>query len=250
MSVKFVGLLLLAFQTPAFEVATVKPADPARMFIGDLMSYPGGRVVGIRCTLDNLVLEALGIHRYQLKGGPAWMRDERFDLDARSPASSVSAKSTLRRVSLNAEQRQMLLALLVDRFQLKYHREMREGPVYFLVRTRKKLKLEEPKHPDHLGGWAGDPEGGIFHGGGIAGDNISMPQLAARLGGYLERPVVDRTGHQGSYDFLVKYEPDDANPDVTSSILVSIQQLGLKLEAGKGPVETIVIDRAERPAGN
>lgn len=243
-------LTALAFQQPVFEVATVKPTPPEMRILGYLMSGPGGRVVGIRCPLELLLMTALDVRRYQLKGGSDWVHTEHFDIDARPPASSAASKSTLRRAPLNDEQRQMLLALLVDRFQLKYHRETQEGPVYYLVRTKKKLKLEEPKHPDHVGGWAGDPEGGIFGGGGIAGDNISMPQFAARLSGYLERPVVDRTGLQGSYDFLVKYDTDDATPDVTASILVSIQELGLKLESGKGPVETIVIDRAERPSGN
>lgn len=245
----WVLLAALAFQQPAFEVATVKPTPAATRIIGDLLSYPGGRVVGIRCPLEYLLMTALEVRRHQLKGGPAWMRDEYFDIDARPPAGSESSKSTLRRAYLNAEQRQMLLALLADRFQLKYHRETQVGPVYFLVRTKKPLKLKEPEHKDDRS-WAGDPDGGAFIGGGVAGQNVSMAEFAARLSGRLERPVIDRTGLSGSYDFKAPYNAGDQQPDVVASILISIQELGLKLEAGKGPVETIVIDRAERPSEN
>ncbi len=242
-------LAVLAFQIPAFEVATVKPTPAATRIIGDLFSYPGGRVVGIRCTPKQLVEEALQVRTYQVKGGPAWMRDEYFDIDARPPAGSKSSKSTVRRASLNAEQRQMLLALLADRFQLKCHRETQVGPVYFLVRTKKPLKLKEPEHKDDRS-WAGDPDGGAFIGGGVAGQNVSMAEFAARLSGRLERPVIDRTGLSGSYDFKALYNAGDEQPDVAASILISIQELGLKLEAGKGPVETIFIDKADRPSEN
>jgi uncharacterized protein (TIGR03435 family) len=241
--------LVLAFQAPSFEVATIKATPPETRIIGDLFSYPGGRVLGIRCSLKQLVEESLQVRTWQVKGDLTWMRDEHFDIDARPPAASQSSKSTLKRVNLNDEQRQMLLALLVERFHLKYHRETREGPVYFLVRTKKPLRLSEPEHKDWHG-WAGDPGNGVFGGGGVAGSNVSMTEFADRLSGSLERPVIDRTGIAGTYDFKAVYDAGDEHPDVTASILTSIQQLGLKLEPGKGPVETIVIDSAERPSGN
>jgi uncharacterized protein (TIGR03435 family) len=143
----------------------------------------------------------------------------------------------------------MLQTLLTDRFQLKFHRETREGPVYFLTRTNKKLKLTEAKDKTAYP-WAGNPGGGAFGGNGLAGINISMPLLVARLSRQLERPVADQTGLEGSFDFKIEYMSDDSHPDVTSSILTSIQELGLKLEAGKGPVDTIVIERVEKLAGN
>jgi uncharacterized protein (TIGR03435 family) len=150
---------------------------------------------------------------------------------------------------MNEEQRQMLQALLADRFQLKYHREEREGTVYFLTKTNKKLKLEPAKDKDAYP-WAGAPQGGGFGANGVAGTNITMPELAARLSRVLERPVIDRTGLDGSYDFKYEYSSDDGGGDRTTSILMSMQALGLKMESGKGPVRTIVIDRAEKPAGN
>jgi uncharacterized protein (TIGR03435 family) len=239
-------LSLLAFQT--FEVATVKPTPPEVRIIGDLVSMPGGRVLATRCQLEYLLQVALSVERFQIAGT---LPQEQFDIDARPPASSDSSKRTGRRVALNDEQKQMLLALLVDRFQLKYHRDTRQGPVYFLVRTNKKLKMEEAKNkgPD-ASPWVGSPNDGMIRGDGIAGVSISMALMASRLSGYLERPVLDRTGLEGTYDFKFEYTPDEAQPDVVSSILFSVQQLGLKLESGKGPAETIVVDRVERLSGN
>jgi uncharacterized protein (TIGR03435 family) len=128
---------LLAFQ-PAFEVASVKPTSPETRIIGDLVSNPGGRVVAIHRTLDFLVREALGVERFQTAGDSGWIGENAWDIDARPSANSEASKRTGKRSQLNEEQRQMLLALLNDRFQLKYHRETRQGQVYFLVRTSKK----------------------------------------------------------------------------------------------------------------
>jgi uncharacterized protein (TIGR03435 family) len=134
----------------------------------------------------------------------------------------------------------------VDRFQLKYHRETKQGPVDVLVKTNKTLKLDEANDKEAFP-WVGSPKsGGGFSGDGIAGTNASMELLALRLSPYLGRPVLDQTGIKGSFDF--KFEcPQD---ELVSSILFSIQQFGLKLEATKGPIETIVVDHAEKPSQN
>jgi uncharacterized protein (TIGR03435 family) len=150
---------------------------------------------------------------------------------------------------MNAEQRQMMQTLLAEQFHLKYHREEREGIVYFLVKTKKKLRLEPAKDKDAYP-WAGSPEGGMFAETGVAGTNITMAQLAARLSGALERPVIDRTGLDGAYDFRFEYAGDEAESGRATSILMSMQGLGLKLEPGKGPVQTMVIDHAEKPGAN
>jgi uncharacterized protein (TIGR03435 family) len=146
----------------------------------------------------------------------------------------------------------MLQTLLVDRFQLKYHRENREGPVYLLQKSNKALRLQDAKNKDDYP-WAGSNRGGAIDGDGIAGINISMPQLATRLSGYLHRPVLDQTGLTGSFDFKFEYESglsDDSRQDTISSIFTSVQGIGLKLESAKGPVETIVIDHVEKPSEN
>jgi uncharacterized protein (TIGR03435 family) len=241
---------MLAFQ-PAFEVATVKPTPPETRVVGYLGTYPGGRIRAINCTLEYLLSEAFDVRPFQISGGPNWIRTGGFDIDARPPADSKSihANPAMPKVPMNDEQRQMLQTLLVERFQLKYHRDEREGKVYFLIKTNKKSKLEPAKDKDAFP-WAGSPEGGGFGPNGVAGINITMPQLAARLSRALGRPVIDKTGIEGAYDFKSEYTADEANADRLTSILTSIQGLGLKLESGKGPVQTIVIDHLERPVEN
>jgi uncharacterized protein (TIGR03435 family) len=84
----------------------------------------------------------------------------------------------------------------------------------------------------------------------LAGKNISMPQLAKRLGRFMGRPVIDQTGLEGSFDFLYEQISDDPHPDVAAWIVTSVQALGLRLEASRGPVETIIVDHVERPSSN
>ena len=143
----------------------------------------------------------------------------------------------------------MLQSLLVERLQLKYHRETREGPVYLLVKGNKALKLVDSKDKN-VYPWAGGIRGGMIMGDGLAGINESMEDLAKRLSPYLGRPVLDRTGLSGSFDFRSEYSSDNVRPDVITMILASVQDIGLKLEASKGPVDGIVIEHAEKPSAN
>lgn len=244
-------IALLAFQQPAFEVASVKPMPPQAGVVNNMGTYPGGRIKCDGCWLSYLIMEAFDVRPFQVVGGPQWIREERFNVEARPPAGSPSshANPPLSKLPMIDEQRQMLQTLLAERFQLKYHRERREGTVYFLVKTNKKLKLDSPKDKDAYP-WAGAPQGGAFASSGIAGTNITMAQFASRLSQALDRPAIDKTGLDGPFDFKFEYLTDDANTDRTTAILMSVQALGLKLESGKGPVETVVIEAAGRPSGN
>jgi uncharacterized protein (TIGR03435 family) len=118
-----------------------------------------------------------------------------------------------------------------------------------LVKTNKPLKLNEPKEKDAYP-WSGSLRGGAPFSGGMSGINENMPDLARRLSRYLGRPVLDHTGLTGSYDFRTEYRPEGERPDVVSMIFTSLQELGLKLEASKGPIEAIVIEHAEKPSAN
>jgi uncharacterized protein (TIGR03435 family) len=235
---------------PAFEVASVKPSDPHQRFL-EMLTWPGGRITVTMYTLKQLMEEAFSVQPFQISGGPRWIDEDRYDIEARPPASSKSSKANppLSKLPPNDEQRQMLQALLVDRFQLKYHIETREGSVYSLMTGKKEPKLLKARNTDAFP-WAGGVRGGPFGADGIAGTNISMTQLATRLSQPLGRPVLDKTGIEGSFDFRSEYASDDPHPDVIASILTSIQGLGLKLESSRGPVETIVIDHAEKPSAN
>jgi uncharacterized protein (TIGR03435 family) len=239
-----------AANSPAFEVASVKLSTPAERIIG-LSTYPGGRITATNYTLEMLIEEAYSVQRFQISGGPRWIGDDRYSIVAKPPASSKSSKSNppYDKAPPNEEQRLMLQTLLADRFHLQLHRETKEGPIYILAMSNKELKLKPAKSADDFP-WVGGPEGGAISGSGMAGTNASMQLLATRLSPYLRRPVLDRTGLKGAFDFRLEITKDDSQPDVIASIFSSIQGLGLKLEAAKGPVETLVIDHAEKPAGN
>ena len=234
---------------PEFEVASVKPGTTAE--IGGFYTYPGGRVEARGCTLEYLIQIAFNIQGFQLSGGPAWIGAERYDIEAKPPASSLSSHSSppYRKAPPNDEQRRMLQSLLIGRFQLKYHPAAKEGPVYLLVRGKGQLRMTDSKDKDAYP-WSGGLGDGAISGDGLKGTNESMADLASRLSPYLGRPVLDRTGLSGSFDFLVEYPAGDARPDLISTIMGTVQALGLKLEVGRGPIDSIVIDRAEKPSAN
>jgi len=238
---------------PSFEVASVKTADMNGPGGVGLSTYPGGRIICSKCTLDILIRDAFDVEYFQVSGAPRWMNEDRFDVEAKPPASSESSKANpySPKAPPNEEQRQMLQSLLADRFQLRWHREAKDGPVYLLQRGKNALRIEEPKDRNAYH-WAGSNAGGSINGDGLAGTNISMPELAWRLSGWLQRPVLDQTGLTGSYDFKYQFSGNspDERPDPVFVLMDSVQAIGLKLEAGRGPVETIVIDKAEKPSTN
>jgi uncharacterized protein (TIGR03435 family) len=240
---------------PQFDVATIKPFGKSG--IAGILAYPGGRVFAGHLSLRDLLMFACGVQSYQVVGGPGWADANYFNIEAKPPDASLSARLNPSgpKQSISDEQRQMLLALLIERFQLKFHVESREGPVYLLERGTSDPKLNPPKDPNGFP-WVGGLEGGaITWGTGVAGQNISMPLLADRLSRYFERPVIDKTGITGSFDF--KFKTNDLDPtvpvtrdDVISSIFTSIKGIGLKLVPAKAPITTIVIDHAEQPSPN
>jgi uncharacterized protein (TIGR03435 family) len=236
---------------PEFEVASLKPSNPKRSGGVGWLTYPGGRVVIGHSTLEMLIEFAFDVHAFQISGGPGWINDDQYDIEARAPATSKSSKAnpSSPKAPLSDEQRQMLQALLIDRFHLKFHRSTREGTVYVLVVGNKELKLTERKDKGDFS-WVGSPRGGAINGDGMAGENISMPVLATRLSRYLGHPVLDKTRLKGFFDFKFEYASDDANADVIASIFTSVQGIGLKLKTAKGPVETIFIDHVDKPSEN
>ena len=236
---------------PSFEVASIKLSNSRQGAPIGLFVYPGGRIRASLCTFKYLVMNAFDVQSFQISGGPRWVDHTRYNIDAIAPPSSQVRKWTPPsfKAPLNAKERQMLQSLLMDRFHLKFHWEKKVGHVYFLTMGKRELNLR-PAKDKHDYPWAGSVEGGAINGDGIAGDNVSMPQLAARLSGYLDRPVLDKTGLNGSYDFRYRYSSNPSNLDIDSCIFTSIRELGLKLKAGKGPVRTIVIDHVEHPTPN
>src|SRR5262249_40516388 len=148
------------------------------------------------------------VQTFQVSGGPDWMRDYqyRYEIEDRPPSTSKSSKAnpSTPKASLNQEQREMLQALLIDRLNLQFHREIRQGPVYLLTLSTGALKLKEVKHESEFE-WVGSVQGAAINGDGLAGKNISMPVLAQRLSPYLKKPVFDQTGLNGFFDFRFEY---------------------------------------------
>jgi uncharacterized protein (TIGR03435 family) len=180
------------------------------------------------------------VERYQIAGGPVWLNTDSYDIEAKAEGEP------------NKEQMlTMLRALLADRFSLKVHRESKEGNVYALTVAKGGHKLKPPTGDDALISlYRYDPptEPGVHY--SLAGKRATLAMIANRLGQVLGRPVIDRTGIEGEFGFKVDYAIDD-NPDSGASLPAAVQeQLGLKLEAAKGPVETLVVDHAEKPSAN
>jgi uncharacterized protein (TIGR03435 family) len=250
------ALLCIALVVPsiaqegAFEVASVRPSTPTDRIIG-LFTYPGGRITITNYSLGAMLEAAFQVQPFQIVGGAGWVQEDRYSVVAKPPASSQSAKANPRNSKLppNDEQCRMLQTLLIDRFHLKLRQEIREAPVFLLTRNNRKLRLQPAKDPNEYP-WAGSVAGAGFSGDGIRGENITLVQLAERISPYFERPVIDQTGISGSYDFRVPYSFDKEQPDIGVSLVACLRELGFKLEAGKGPVKTIVIEHAERPSAN
>lgn len=233
---------------PRFEIATVKSPGPQDRII-TLYNYPGGRVVISLYTCAQLLHEALGVQRFQVMGAPAWIDSERFMIEAKPPASSKlsSFRPSNPEAPLVEEQRQMLLALLMDRFQLEFHRESKEGVVYMLTKGRKEPMFEPPKHPEYRMFFAGLGGGGN---GTVSGGNATMEFIASQLSWAMGGPVLDRTGLTGPFDFTLEHVYDPEEHDLVTIAQRTVSALGLKLERSRGPVETIVIDHLEKPSAN
>jgi uncharacterized protein (TIGR03435 family) len=238
-------------QALAFEVASIKPSGPDERVVGDFRAYPGGGIIARGCSLQFLIMLAFDLQSDRIDGGPDWIHTNRYNIDAKPPESSLSSKSNpaWSKSPPNAEQRQMLQSLLVERFNLHFHRTSKEGSVFILMKGDRALKLQPPKNKDEYP-WAGSIEGGLPSGSGLRGTNISMAQLATRLSGWLHRPVLDHSDLQGSFDFEYKTGNSEEDADVPSAILTSLNGIGLHLFAGKGPVETLIIEHIEKPSAN
>jgi bla regulator protein BlaR1 len=245
----------------AFELASVKPnrsGSPREPF-----SYlPSGRISGTNVTLRTLVELAYDLESYRLAGGPPWLDSEHYDIEARAEAGTVSP-APVARESIHQMQL-MLQTLLADRFKLKVHRETKEGAVYALVVAKGGPKLEEVKVDCKVTSGCGDFDR-IMPRGYLAGPMVSVADIASVLSHYIVgRPVYDKTGISGVYKITLQWTREGLKPVEGGgsnnepqldgngpSLFTALQeQLGLKLEAQKGPVETVVIDHAEKASEN
>jgi bla regulator protein blaR1 len=196
----------------------------------------------------------------RVAGGPNWLDSEGYDLDAKMDSSTADALKKLSPIDRNAARQRMLQAVLADRFKLVVHTESKELPIYSLMIAKNGPKLHEAE-PGNTYDKAyklqnGAPAGPGLHSdaaGEMTGQGVAIADITRWLSRQLGRKVLDNTGLAGKYDFTLKWNPDDdeSSGDGGLSIYAAVQQqLGLKLDSGKGPVEIVVIDHAERPSGN
>ena len=237
----FVAVATVAFAAqngaPAFEVASVKRNDSASW--NSSSRNLGSRYTATNVTVVQLLRNAFGIQEFQIAGGPSWVAIDRFDIDATIPQGSKPG-----------EWQPMLQTLLAERFKLTFHREQRQAPIYSLVVAKNGHKLtpgDPAKCPNAGGcGFNASPTQ-------IVGESVSMGQLAARLARSTGFHVVDNTGLTGMFDLTLEWTVEDQfvgrGASASPTILPAIQeQLGLRLESTRGPVETLVIDGIEKPA--
>ncbi|MGB6472753.1 MAG: M56 and DUF3738 domain-containing protein [Candidatus Sulfotelmatobacter sp.] len=254
-----------------YEVASIKPNKSGDNMTRMMMKPDGLSATG--ATLDMLIQDAYGVRYFQIAGSPSWFKTERYDIEAKMDSSVAEELRKLNDNQREAETRRMLLALLADRFQLKLHIDTKELPVYALVIAKNGSKLQVARPGDTYPNGFKGPDGGggagmMFmegNGGPVRGQAIPIASLVHLLSQQLGRTVLDKTGLTGKYDFTLKWVPDESQgppgpprmdnappPDSSGpSLFTAIQeQLGLKLEAQKGPVEILVIDHAAKPSEN
>jgi uncharacterized protein (TIGR03435 family) len=288
-------LIVAVIQTPLqFDVASIKPntGGPGPMMI---QMPPNGRVSIVNATVRMVLRSAYRLQDYQIIGGPDWLNRDRYDIQATPSADfqpdplvpCMGADCPLTKTQI------MMQQLLVDRLQFKSHRETREFPVYELTVAKSGFKLKEvaappPRAPGALppppppppppgtgpptnpAALPTPPPGMMMNfGTGIAASALPFASLASALSQLLGRPVVDKTGITGYYDFKIVFSREGipnngpapplpgepaAGLDATDpmpSIFTAIQeQLGLKLDSTKGPVEVLLIDNVNKPTEN
>jgi|SRR5215469_8445072 len=229
--------VLSAAQTqPAFEVASIR----RNVHGGDArVDITRGRVTMNNATLRTLIRNGYDIQNFQFAGAPSWLDSDSFDISATIADHAAVSEN---------QYRALVRAMLADRFQLKVHWETRQGDVYALVVAKNgpklKVSADSSKEP-------GLNTNISAHEGRMIGINAPVFYLSSVLGNKLSHPVIDKTGLQGKYDWTLVWDPDPGVDSTEPSIFTAVQeQLGLKLDAQKGPVKVLVIDSVERPSEN
>lgn len=236
----------------AFEVATIKPSDSGPRSSRFIALQGADRFVVKDYTLKLLIAAAYELNPRTISGGPRWIDSAHYDIVAAIPGGVRPSHD---------EQLRMLQNLLTDRFELTFHRQAKVFPIYQLVIA--------PGGPKLKASTAAPDDPAVVGPGMVYPQRVSLPARNATMANFvsllqraiLDRPVVDKTGLTGRYDFDLDWAPDEtqfggglpaASADAPSPPLFTAveEQLGLRLMAAKGPVEALVVDRAEPPSAN
>ncbi len=232
---------------PAFEVATVKP-NLSKDSNATMRVDPGGRFRAVNAPVFWLIAGAYAtfqgpLRPSQIVGAPGWLESERYDINATAgDGAALPIDATV------VATRPLLQSLLEDRFKLRTHVEIRQLPIYALVRAKADGPLGPKFAPSSVEcakeaarcGFKGGP-------GRVTGTAITNEVLMQLMALATDRVVVDRTGLTGRFDIELEWSPDQTATDQPSIFTAVQEQLGLKLESTRGPVEVLVIDHVERP---
>ncbi|HWG16339.1 MAG TPA: TIGR03435 family protein [Acidobacteriaceae bacterium] len=227
---------------PDWDAVTVKPSDSDDTDSG--FQVHGRQIVMERESVESMVGFGYGIHAKQIAGAPDWAGTERWNIEG---VPNVQGQPNMQQYET------LVRKILAERFRLKVHTETRELPVYAL-----RVAKDGPK----IAKTAGDPNGKLdmhdrINGGQrrIQVTNGSIADIALVLKFYTDRPLVDQTGLKGRYDFQLAWTFDEmrapTDGSAAPSLFTAIQEdMGLKLEPVKAPVDVLVIDKVERPGAN
>jgi uncharacterized protein (TIGR03435 family) len=238
---------------PKFDVATIKPSEPNRP--GKGIGFRGREFRAMNFNVDDLIGFAYGLHTKQIVGAPDWFNTQLFDITG---VPDVEGQPSMKQMNMLMEN------LLTERFQLKFHYEKRELPVYALTATKGGPKMTvSTASPDAGTGF------GFRRLGDLSVRNMTMAEFVKWMqGGVMDKPVVDQTGLKDRYDFTLKWTPDESqfaqfrstgalpagnpeDPNAPPSLYTAIQeQLGLKLDPVKAQDDVMVVDHVERPSAN
>lgn len=225
---------------PAFEAASVKPS--ARAKLGgegsrkQSVTVDPGRITLVNVTLQACIRAAFEVKDYQISG-PSWLEDDRFDISAKA-ADAVPEK----------ELHRMLQRLLAERFKLEYHTVKKDLPAYVLLVGKNGPKFTESKSEGEFSAMPTGRTSAKF-------ERAQVSQLVDVLTQILRMPIIDETGLKGKYDIAVdmtSYLPEGFDhsgppPDLPAIAMAAVQnELGLKLESRKVPLDMIVVDHLER----
>ena len=245
----FLAACLPAQQPLAFEVASIKqrPRNATIVMIGGHPS--GSRLTLEAMSLSDLISWAYDVKPWQVTGGPAWgsMPKDRTVLDSNTRRFDITAKAEGDAPRPIQDFRRMLQSLLTERFHLALHRESKDTAVYALVPDKNGPKFHESA-PDANGVLRMNGRGKLTATGGTMTQLVNWFSNANGV----DRPIIDRSGLTGHYDFTLEWSNPLAGGDTTApSIFTALpEQLGLRLEPRRAPVEMLVIDQAELPAEN
>ncbi|SFS15962.1 soil-associated protein, TIGR03435 family [Granulicella pectinivorans] len=228
--------VLMAQSLPTFDAVAIHRNQNG----GDArIDMTRGRLTMTNASLRTLIRTAYDLQNYQFVGGPSWLDSDTYDISAvTGDQTEVSQDGFRKRV----------MSLLADRFRLKAHWETRQGDVYALVVAKKGPALQAAAGSSKAPGLNTDKSS---HLGRMTGTNVPVSYLSTVLGIQLKHPVLDKTGLAGTYDWTLVWDPDPDADSTEPSLFQAVQeQLGLKLDPQKGPVQMLVIDSVTHPSEN